>query len=121
MSRVLIVYTQSLDDPAQCGAPFLYAQDAAVAGHQTEMFFTTRGTALLKKGVAETVFPKTGGRSVRQFINDAVAKGVRLIVCAPSLALNDMTEDDLIDEADTLVGTAYLITEGLKADLILTF
>lgn len=121
MTQVLIVYTQSLDDPAQCGAPFLYAQDAAAAGHQTEIFFTTRGTALLKKGVAETVFPKAGGKSIRQFIDETVAKGVRLIVCAPSLALNDMTEDDLIDEADNLVGTAYLIKKGLEADLVLTF
>ena len=32
-----------------------------------------------------------------------------------------MSEEDLIDEAEHLVGTAYLITEGLKADLVLTF
>jgi hypothetical protein len=121
MGKVIVVHTQGPEDPIQCGAPFLYAQDAAAAGHQTEIFFTTRGTALLKKGVAENVCPKTGGRSIKHFIEETVAKGVRLIVCAPSLALNDMTEDDLIDEAEHLVGTAYLITEGLKADLVLTF
>ena len=117
----MIVYTQSPDAPAQCGAPFLYAQDAAAQGHATEMFFTTRGTALLKRGIAEIVFPKTGSKSIRQFIDEATAKGVHLVVCAPSLALNDMTEDDLIDEADNLVGTAYLIKQGLEADLVLTF
>jgi predicted peroxiredoxin len=46
---------------------------------------------------------------------------MRLVVCAPSLELNWMTEDDLIDEADDLVGTAYLIKKGLEADLVLTF
>jgi uncharacterized protein len=121
MGKVIIVHTQGPDDPVQCGAPFLYAQDAAAQGYATEIFFTTRGTALLKKGVAETVFPKAGGRSIKQFIAETMAKGVRLVVCAPSLALNDMTEDDLIDEADNLVGTAYLIKQGLEADLVLTF
>jgi predicted peroxiredoxin len=121
MGKVIIVHTQGPDDPVQCGAPFLYAQDAAAQVYATEIFFTTRGTALLKKGVAETVFPKMGGRSIKQFIEETIAKGVRLVVCAPSLALNDMTEDDLIDQADNLVGTAYLIKQGLEADLVLTF
>ncbi len=121
MGKIIIVHTQGPEAPAQCGAPFLYAQDAAAQGHPTEIFFTTRGTALLKKGVAETVFPKAGGRSIKQFIEETVARGVRLVVCAPSLPLNDMSEEDLIDEAEHLVGTAYLITEGLKADLVLTF
>jgi len=121
MSKVIIVHTQGPDDPAQCSAPFLYAQDAVAAGCDTEMFFTTQGTLLLKKGLAETVFSRVGGKSIRQFIGETVAKGVRLVVCAPSLELNDMTEDDLIDEADNLVGTAYLIKKGLEADLVLTF
>jgi predicted peroxiredoxin len=121
MGKVIIVHTQGPEAPVQCGAPFLYAQDAVAAGHQTEIFFTTRGTALLKKGVAETVFPRAGGRSIKQFIEETVAKGVRLVVCAPSLELNGMTEEDLIDEVDNLVGTAYLIKQGLEADLVLTF
>ena len=121
MRKVIIVQTQGPDDPAQCSAPFLYAQDAVAAGCDSEIFFTTQGTLLLKKGLAETVFSKVGGKSVRQFISETVAKGVRLVVCAPSLELNGMTEDDLIDEADHLVGTAYLIKQGLEADLVLTF
>jgi uncharacterized protein len=121
MGKVIVVHTQGPENPAQCGAPFLYAQDAVALGHTAELFFTTRGTACLKKGVAETVFPKAGGKSLRAFIDEAVAKGVHLVVCAPSLALNDMTEDDLIDQADNLVGTVYLVKQGLAADLVLTF
>ncbi len=121
MSKVLIVVTHGPDTPSMCGAPFLYAQDAATLGHQIEMFFTTNGTRLLKRGIAECTFPKAGGKSIRQFAVESVAKGVKLLVCQPSLELNSMTEEDLIDEAEMLVGTAYLITQGLQADLVLTF
>jgi predicted peroxiredoxin len=121
MSKVVIVHTQGPDEPARCSAPFLYAQDAVAAGCDTEIFFTTKGTLLLKKGLAETVFSRVGGKTVRQFISETVAKGVRLVVCAPSLQLNGMAEDDLIYEADNLVGTVYLIKKGLEADLVLTF
>lgn len=121
MSQVLIVMTHGPDTPDMCGAPFLYAQDAAAQGCQVEMFFTTRGTRLLQRGAAETIFPKAGGKSIQQFVTETAAQGVRLVVCAPSLELNGMTENDLIDEADNLVGTAYLITQGLEADLVLNF
>jgi uncharacterized protein len=121
MSSVLIVVTHGPDTPEMCGAPFLYAQDAAAQGCATEMFFTTNGTRLMKKRIGTSVFPKAGGKSIQQFIAETVEKGVRLLVCQPSLQLNSMTEEDLIDEVDTLVGTAYLITQGLKSDLVLSF
>ncbi len=121
MKSVLIVMTHGPDTPTMCGAPFLYAQDAVAEGCAVEMFFTLQATALLKQGIGAKVFPKPGGKCIEQYIADAVVNGVKLVVCQPSLALNSMTEQDLIDEADTLVGTAYLITQGLKADLVLTF
>ncbi len=121
MSQVLIVMTHGPETPDMCGAPFLYAQDAAAQGCQVEMFFTTRGTRLLKRGLAETVFPKAGGKSIQQYVTETVAKGVRLVVCAPSLELNGMTENDLMDQVDNLVGTAYLISQGLASDLVLNF
>jgi uncharacterized protein len=121
MSSVLIVVTHGPDTPEMCGAPFLYAQDAAAQGCAVEMFFTTNGTRLMKKGVGEITFPKAGGKCIQQFIAETAAQGVKLLVCQPSLQLNSMTEDDLIDEVDTLVGTAYLITRGLESDLVLSF
>ncbi len=121
MSQILIVVTHGPDTPEMCGAPFFFAQAAAIEEHEIEMFFTMKGTLLLKQGVAETVFPKAGAKSIKQFITESVAKGVRLMVCAASLELNDMTENDLIDPVDNLVGSVYLINRGLEADLTLTF
>lgn len=121
MSRILIVYTQGPENPAMCAAPFFFARAAAAEEHDVTMFFTMRGTLLMKRGVAETVFPKAGGKSIRQFIEEAVAQGVKLIVCAASLELNDMTEADVIDEVENLAGSVFLINQGLEADLVLTF
>ncbi len=121
MSTVLIVVTHGPDTPEMCGAPFFFAQSAAVEEHDVQMLFTMQGTRLMKKGVGETVFPKVGAKSIEQFIAETVAKGVQLNVCAASLELNDMTENDLIDEVDHLVGSTYLINQGLESNLVLNF
>ncbi len=104
-----------------CGAPFFFAQAAAAQDCDVQMFFTMRGTLLMKRGVAQNVFPKAGGKCIEQFIQECVASGIKLLVCHASLELHSMTEDDLIDEVDTLVGSAYLINKGLESDLVLNF
>ncbi len=119
--RVIIVVTHGPDTPALCASPFFFAQSAAAMGCSVQMHFTAQGTALLKKGTAEATFPKKGGRSVRQMLTDAAELGVQIMVCTASLELNDMTENDLIDEVENLVGGAYLVNQGLEADLVLTF
>ncbi len=121
MSQVLIVVTHGPDTPEMCGAPFFFAQTAAAQDCDVRMFFTMKGTQLMKRGVGATVFPKAGAKSIKQFIGETVAKGVQLYVCAASLELNDMTEDDLVEEVENLVGSAYLINQGLESDLVLNF
>jgi uncharacterized protein len=121
MSLVLIVVTHGPDTPEMCGAPFFFAQTAAVQDNEVCMLFTMKGTRLMKRGVGATVFPKKGAKSIQHFIRETSEKGVQLNVCAASLELNDMTEDDLVDEVDNLVGSAYLINQGLESDLVLNF
>ncbi len=121
MSNVLIVVAHGPDTPDLCGAPFFFAQAAAAQDCDVQMFFTMRGTLLMKKGVGATVFPKAGGKCIEQFIRESVAAGVKFLVCHASLELHSMTEEDLIDEVDTLVGSTFLITRGLESDLVLSF
>ncbi len=121
MSSVLIVVTHGPDMPDMCGAPFFFAQAAAAQGCDVQMLFTMRGTLLVKRGVGAKVFPKEGGKSIEQFIQESVAKGVKLAVCHASLELHSMAEDDLIDQVDTLVSSIFLINQGLESDLVLTF
>jgi len=42
-------------------------------------------------------------------------------VCSAALQLHDMTEDDLIEECDGVVGAAYMTDVGLDSELVLTY
>lgn len=120
-SKVLIVMSSGPDTPGRCVTPFYFARGAANMKADVSMFFTMQGTLLLKKGVAETICSKEGGRPVSTFMRAAMAGGVKFYVCSASLELNDMTPDDLIEDVDNLVGRNFLITEGLASDLVLNF
>jgi predicted peroxiredoxin len=85
------------------------------------MFFTMQGTLLLKPGTSENLYAKEGGHSIRQFIQDTLKAGVTFYVCAASLELNDMSPEDLIEEVENLVGSTFLVTQGLESDLVLNF
>lgn len=119
--RILVVMTSGPKTPERCAAPFFFAQAAAAQEACVDMFFTMQGTLLLKQGVADGVFAVEGGRPISKFIEDTVNAGVTFYVCAASLELNQMQPDDLIEEVDNLVGASFLVTNGLDADLVLTF
>ena len=76
---------------------------------------------LLKKGVAETIVAKEGGKTIMDFIRDAKEADVEMRVCSAALQLHDMTTDDLIEECDGVVGAAYMTEQGLEADMVLTY
>ena len=119
--KVLMVLTSGPGTPERCAAPFFFASGAAAMGYDVSMFFTMQGTQLLKRGVAETVCARQGGRPISEFIRNALDAGVEFFVCSASLELNDMTPDDLIEEVDNLVGSVFLTERGLESDLVLSF
>ena len=55
------------------------------------------------------------------FIRDAKEADAEMYVCSAALQLHDMTEDDLIEECDGVVGAAFMTDEGLDSDLVLTY
>jgi predicted peroxiredoxin len=120
-ANILVVMTSGPQTPERCAAPFFFAQAAAAMEAKVSMFFTMQGTLLLKRGVAESLYAKEGGRTISQFMKDALKAGVTFYVCAASLELNDMSPDDLIEEVENLVGSTFLVTKGLEADLVLNF
>jgi predicted peroxiredoxin len=119
MDKVLIVMTSGPDTPRRCATPFFFATLAAAMDYEATMFFTIDGTLLLKKGMAETIYPKTGGKSVNDFLKDAREAGVEFLACTASMELHDLTTDDLIDGVK-MVGGAFMwqVAEDSK---VLTF
>ena len=119
--KVLITATYGPANPERCPGAFLFAQEAAKTGANVNLCFVLQAPLLLKEGVAETLYPKVGGRSIREFIDESLDAGVHFYVCDAALELCDMTPDDIIVEVDILVGPSFVIHEGLKADLVLNF
>jgi predicted peroxiredoxin len=105
--KVLIVMTSGPDTPHRCATPFFYASLGAAMDYEVDMFFTMDGSLLLKKGLADNIYPKAGGKSVGEFLKDALNDGVRFSVCTASLELNDLKPEDLI-EGVKLVGGASM-------------
>lgn len=104
--KILIIMTSGPDTPRRCATPFFFATLAAVMDYEVTMFFTIDGTLLLKKGLAETVFPKAGGKPVSEFINDAIDAGVNFTACTASMELHDLQQEDLIDGIKMVGGAA---------------
>lgn len=106
MDKVLIIMTSGPDTPRRCATPFFFASLAAAMDYEATMFFTIDGTLLLKKGMAETIYPKEGGKPVSEFLKDAQDAGVTFLACTASTELHDLKPEDLIDGVKMVGGAA---------------
>jgi predicted peroxiredoxin len=118
--KVLIVMTSGPDTPRRCATPFFMATLAAAMDYEVSMFFTIDGALLLKKGAADQIFPKEGGRSAGAYLQDALDAGVRFTACTASMELHGLAKDDLIDEVE-LVGGATMWQMADEAKSIVSF
>jgi uncharacterized protein len=75
----------------------------------------------MKKGVAENLMAKEGGKLIIDFIHDAKESGVEFYVCSAALQLHGMTEEDLIEECNGVVGAAWMMEQALEANVVLTY
>ncbi|CAB1128681.1 Sulfur reduction protein DsrE [Candidatus Hydrogenisulfobacillus filiaventi] len=122
VKKYLYIVTTGVEAPERSASPFFLATTAALMEAEATMVFTITGTSLLKKGVAEQLHIKPRGESavLATFIAQAREAGVRFLVCAPSLDLNDLTLEDLI-EVDGVVGGTALNQMADEADVVITF
>jgi uncharacterized protein len=118
--KILIIMTSGPDTPRRCATPFFMATLAAAMDYDVTMFFTIDGTLLLKKGMAETVFPKEGGKSVEAFLNEALEAGVKMTACSASAELHGLAPEDLIDGVK-MVGGASMWQMADVAKTVVSF
>ncbi len=119
--KIFMMLTSGPGTPERCAAPFFFAIGAAKMGHDVSLFFTMQATQLLKQGVAEHICAREGGRPLSEFIQRALDSGAKFFICSASLELNDLTQTDLIEQADNLVSSTFLTKKGLESDLVLSF
>jgi predicted peroxiredoxin len=120
--RLLYIQTNGTEAPERAATPFYLAASAAAMDVQVDIYFTVNGPTLLVKGVAETLIPKKDGKGapLRRFIDQAAELGVKFYVCQPSLDLNNLRYEDLIDGVEMIGGAAFN-DMALEADGIISF
>ena len=113
--RILIMVTSGPDTPRRCATPFFMATLAAAMDYDVTMFFTIDGTLLLKKGLAATIYPKAGGKSVEAYLNEALEAGVKMTACTASTELHGLAPEDLIDGVKMVGGASFWqMSDGAK-------
>jgi len=121
--KVVYVQTYGTEARDRMATPIYLAAAAAAMDMDVSIYFTVHGPTLLKKGVPETVrVARVGGDGapIGHFLDQARELGVRFLVCQPSLDLNGMTLDDLVDGVECIGGAAFndLCSE---ADAVISF
>jgi predicted peroxiredoxin len=120
-ASVLYVMTHGTESPERCATPFFLAASAAAMDADVSIYFTMNGPQLLKKGTAETIGPKgEDGERLKYFLDQALDCGVKLLVCQPSLDLNNLVQEDLIDGV-RMIGGAAFNDMAMEADAVITF
>ena len=120
-SSVVYVVTHGVDHPERCATPFFLAAAAAAMDAEVSIYFTMRGPELLKKDVGDKIGPKgEQGERLSYFIEQALDCGVQLLICQPSLDLNDLTLDELIEPV-RMIGGAAFNDIAMRADAVITF
>jgi predicted peroxiredoxin len=120
-SKVLYVQTHGVADPGRSATPFFLAASAAAMECEVMIYFTMYGPTLLRKDMVDKIGPKgERGQPLRYFIEQATNLGVRLLVCQPSLDLNDLRIDELIDGVEMIGGAAFNDL-ALSADAVISF
>src|ERR671939_540090 len=99
--KVLYVQTHGVTDPGRCATPFFLAASAAAMEVEVAIYFTMYGPTLLQKDVVDKIGPKGD-------------------VGQPSLELNDLALEDLIDGVKMIGGAAFN-DMAMTADAVVSF
>ncbi|MDK1018395.1 MAG: DsrE/DsrF/DrsH-like family protein [Actinomycetota bacterium] len=116
---ILYVQTHGTDEMPKAATPFYLATAAAAMDMEVSIYFTMLGPSLLRKDSGELTV-KDGGAALSTFIDQAQGIGVRFLVCQPSLDLNDLKMEDLIDGVEMIGGAAFN-EMAAEADAVISF
>ncbi len=119
--KILVIQTHGVDTPRRTYSPLFYAMAAAAMEMDVMVWFTMDGTNQLKKGAAEKVqLDPTSDVTLKTMLDQTLESEVKLRVCQQSMALWDMTTEDLIDEVEIL-GATSVIDLALRSDHVMYF
>lgn len=121
--KVVYVQTYGVEARDRMATPIYLAAAAAAMDMEVSIYFTVHGPSMLRKGVPETVRVQKvdgDGALIGHFLDQARELGVRFLVCQPSLDLNGMTMNDVIDGVEMIGGAAFNDL-AVDADQVISF
>ena len=117
--HILYVQTSGVDTPKRLYSPFVLGMTAKAMDIDATIYFLGLGVTVVKKGEAEKV--KEGNfPTVKEVMDQAIAAGVKFLVCEQSTQLLNLDRGDFIPEAK-VVGAATLNDLVLDADATMWF
>ena len=117
--RILYVQTSGVREPRRLYSHFVLGMTARAMDIDATLYFLGEGITVVKKGEAEKV--KEGAfPSLKQIMDQAIAAGVKLMVCEQSCQLLGVPRGEFIPEAK-VVGAATLNDLALDADATMWF
>ncbi len=113
---LIVMWSADPSAPDRAAAPFVYALAARALEIDVEMHFTAGAVRWLFAGVADAAHTdQARTKTVRDFIREAAAAGVRLYACA--MALNERRRGEaLIAEMTGIAGAATVVGAAVEAD-----
>jgi len=112
--HILYVQTSGVDTPKRLYSPFVLGMTAQAMDIDATIYFLGLGVTVVKKGVVDTI--KEGNfPTIKEIMDQAIAAGVKLLVCEQSTQLLSLDRGDFIPEAK-VVGAATLNDLVLDAD-----
>ena len=112
--KLLYVQTSGTNTPKRLYSPFVLGMTAQAMDIDATVYFLGEGITIVKKGAAEKI--KEGSfPTVKEIMDQAIAAGVRILVCEQSCQLLGVGRGDFIEEAQ-IVGAATLNDLVLDAD-----
>ncbi len=111
---VIVMWSADPSTPDRAAAPFVYALAARALEIDVEMHFTAGAVRWLFEGAADHAFTdQARTKTVRDFIGEASAAGVRLYACA--MALNERRRGEpLIAELTGIAGAATVVGAAVE-------
>ncbi len=113
-TSLLYVQTSGTETPERLYSPFVLAMTARAMDIDATIYFLGKGITVVKKGEAERI--KVGAfPTLKKVMDQAVAAGVRMMVCDQSTQLFNLKRGDFV-EAAQIVGAATLNDLVLESD-----
>lgn len=110
----MYVQTSGTETPERLYSPFVLAMTARAMDIDATIYFLGKGITVVKKGEAERI--KVGAfPTLKKVMDQAVAAGVRMMVCDQSTQLFNLKRGDFV-EAAQIVGAATLNDLVLESD-----